>query len=208
MEFWEDAARLFQRYFLSEPPTFDEVARDVTGTKYEAVWERLLNVPIRTMAEEYFEDQRIGAAAVGSGDFGAISEPGSALAQTYFKMSFLTADEDLGIVRGGMGGITQAMAKSAREAGVEVRTNAPVDSIIVRNGRARGVRLETGEEIEADIVVSNADPKATFTKPGRRRRVAGRFCREGPGPVDPLGLDETARGPQAFAGLFEISSSR
>ena len=164
MEFWEDAARLFQRYFLSEPPTFDEIANDVAGTKYQAVWERLLNVPIRTMAEEYFEDQRIGAAAVGSGDYGAISEPGSALAQTYFKMSFLTADEDLGIVRGGMGGITRAMAKSAREAGVEVRTNAPVNSIIVRSGRAAGVLLETGEEIEADIVVSNADPKSTFTR--------------------------------------------
>ena len=162
MEFWKDAARLFQRYFLSEPPTFDEVARDVAGTRYEAVWERLLNVPVRSMAEEFFEDPRIAAAAIGSGDYGAISKPGSALAQTFFKMSFLTADEDLGIVRGGMGGITQAMAKTACEAGVEIRTNAPVNSIIVRNGRATGVRLETDEEIEADIVVSNADPKSTF----------------------------------------------
>ena len=40
----------------------------------------------------------------------------------------------------------------------------PLNSIIVRDGRAVGVRLETGEEIEAEIVVSNADPKTTFTK--------------------------------------------
>ena len=162
MEFWEDAARLFQRYFLSEPPTFDQVAQDVAGTRCEAVWERLLNVPIRAMAEEYFEDPRIAAAAIGSGDYGAISEPGSALAQTYFKMSFLTADEDLGIVRGGMGGVTQAMARSAQKAGVAIRTNAPVNSIIVSDGRATGVLLETGEEMRADIVISNADPKSTF----------------------------------------------
>ena len=164
IEFWEEAARLLQRYFLSEPPTFDEIRNDVAGTKYEAVWDRLLNVPVRTMAEDYFEDQRIVAAAIGSGDYGAISEPGSALAQAYFKMSLLTADEDLGIVRGGMGGVTQAMANAAQEAGVEIRTSAPVDSIIVRDGRAVGVRLETSEEIEAEIVVSNADPKTTFTK--------------------------------------------
>ena len=164
MEFWEDAARLFQRYFLSEPPTFEEVAREVAGTNYEAIWDRLLNVPVRTMAEEYFEDPRIAAAAIGSGDYGAISEPGSALAQAYFKMSFLTPDEDVGIVRGGMGGVTQAMANAAQEVGVEIHTNAPVSSIIVSDGRATGVRLETGDEIEADVVVSNADPKTTFTK--------------------------------------------
>ena len=105
IEFWEEAARLLQRYFLSEPPTFDEITNDVAGTKYEAIWERLLNIPVRTMAEDYFEDQRIVAAAIGSGDYGAISEPGSALAQAYFKMSLLTHDEDLGIVRGGMGGV-------------------------------------------------------------------------------------------------------
>ena len=91
MEFWEETARLLQRYFLSEPPTFDEITNDVAGTKYEAIWERLLNIPVRTMAEDYFEDQRIVAAAIGSGDYGAISEPGSALAQAYFKMSLLTA---------------------------------------------------------------------------------------------------------------------
>ena len=164
MEFWEDAARLFQRYFLSEPPAFEDIARDMAGTKYEAVWDRLLNVPVRVMAEEYFEDPRIAAVAIGSGDYGAISEPGSALTQTYFKMSLLTPDEDLGIVRGGMGGVTQAMAKAAQEAGAEIRTGANVSQIIVSDGRAAGVRLESGEEIEAAIVVSNADPKSTFTR--------------------------------------------
>ena len=63
-----------------------------------------------------------------------------------------------------MGGITEAMEKAAQEVGVEIRTNAPVNSIIVRDGRASGVRLETGEEVESDIVISNADPKSTFTK--------------------------------------------
>ena len=208
MEFWEDAARLFQRYFLVEPPTFDEVAIDVAGTKYEAVWERLLNVPVRAMAESCFEDPRIAAAAIGSGDYGAISEPGSALAQTYFKMSFLTADEDLGIVRGGMGGITQAMARSAREAGVTLRTEAPVDSVIVSDGRAAGVRLETGEEIGADFVVSNADPKSTFTRLVDERALPPGFPRKGAGNVHPLGIVEAARRSQAVARLFEISSSR
>ena len=94
-------------------------------------------------------------------------------------MSFLTADEDLGIVRGGMGGITQAMARSAQEAGVAIRTNAPVNSVIVNNGRATGIRLETGEEIDADIVVSNADPKSTFICLVDEDALSVRFCRKG-----------------------------
>ncbi len=89
-----------------------------------------MNVPVRVPAEEYFEDPRLAAAAVGSGDYGAISEPERARTQTYFKMSLLTPDDDLGIVRGGMGGVTQAMAKAAQEAGAEIRTGATVSQIM------------------------------------------------------------------------------
>ena len=58
---------------------------------------------------------------------------------------------------GGMGSITQAMASAARAFGAEVVTEAPVVSIDVRDGRARGVVLEDGRAITASVVVSNAD---------------------------------------------------
>jgi phytoene dehydrogenase-like protein len=67
-----------------------------------------------------------------------------------------------GFVRGGIGLVTEAMAAAAREAGAEVRTVAPVERVLVEDGRGIGVRLEDGEEIRAARVLSNADPKTTF----------------------------------------------
>ena len=62
-----------------------------------------------------------------------------------------------------MGAIVDAMERSAKSLGVEVRTEVPVSEVIVEDGGARGVRLADGEEIRSSIVVSNADPKRTFT---------------------------------------------
>jgi phytoene dehydrogenase-like protein len=63
---------------------------------------------------------------------------------------------------GGMGSITNAMAKSARAFGAEIRTSSPVQQIDSRDGRVRAVVLEDGTEIRARVVLSNADPKHTF----------------------------------------------
>jgi phytoene dehydrogenase-like protein len=68
----------------------------------------------------------------------------------------------VGHVMGGMGAITAAMAAACRAKGVELRTGAIVDRIVVRGGRAAAVRLADGTEIEGRIIVSNADPKRTF----------------------------------------------
>jgi phytoene dehydrogenase-like protein len=65
---------------------------------------------------------------------------------------------------GGMGAITQAMARSASERGVEIRTDTGVAEIVTRSGRAVGVVTTTGERIDARAVVSSAHPKLTFEK--------------------------------------------
>jgi phytoene dehydrogenase-like protein len=67
-----------------------------------------------------------------------------------------------GFVRGGIGSVTAAMAEAAREAGAEIRTSAEVERILVEGGRARGVALASGEQINSRTVLSNADPKRTF----------------------------------------------
>src|SRR5205823_427547 len=69
-----------------------------------------------------------------------------------------------GYVRGGMGGLTQAIAKAATEMGVEVRCNTEVSRILVKDGRAAGVAMSDGTEIPASIVASNADAHVTFEK--------------------------------------------
>ena len=63
---------------------------------------------------------------------------------------------------GGMGALTQAMARAAESAGVRIRTGARVQRILVQGDRVTGVRLDSGETIEAKSVISNADPRTTF----------------------------------------------
>jgi len=64
---------------------------------------------------------------------------------------------------GGMGAITQAMAREAETRGVEISTNSPVARVLVRDGRATGVALENGEEIEARVVIANVHPKLLYS---------------------------------------------
>ena len=65
-------------------------------------------------------------------------------------------------VEGGMGGISNAIASSARAAGVEIRTNCSVKQIDVQNSKVRGIVLDNGEEIQGKTVLSNATAYVTF----------------------------------------------
>ncbi len=67
-----------------------------------------------------------------------------------------------GIPKGGTGGVSYAIARAAQALGAEIRTEAPVAQIIVKDGRATGVALESGEEIEASVVLASTDAKVTF----------------------------------------------
>ncbi len=162
LAFWKRACGILHRYWLSEPPTLAEVAEAVRGTPDEAVFERMLTGGMKDIVEEYFESSLVRAAFIDAQDAGDVRAPGSVMAAAYVKGSVFTARENLGIPKGGMGGITQAMARAAKSRGVEIRTGVEVERIVVRNGRAAGVALKGGEQIEADVVLSNADPKRTF----------------------------------------------
>ncbi|MFN5275974.1 phytoene desaturase family protein [Bradyrhizobium sp.] len=76
---------------------------------------------------------------------------------------------------GGMGAITQAMARAARSHGVEIETDAPVREVIVENDRATGVILDSGETVRAKYVVSNVNPKLLYTRLVPEGALAGEF---------------------------------
>jgi phytoene dehydrogenase-like protein len=71
-----------------------------------------------------------------------------------------------GFARGGMGSVTRALRSAAEGAGARVRAEAPVERVLVHDGRARGIVLEGGEEVPARAVVSNADPLRTAALAG------------------------------------------
>jgi phytoene dehydrogenase-like protein len=69
-----------------------------------------------------------------------------------------------GFARGGTGAISTAIARAAQALGAEIRVEAEVSRVLVRDGRATGVALAGGNEVHADTVISSLDPKRTFLK--------------------------------------------
>ncbi|MDA9919678.1 NAD(P)/FAD-dependent oxidoreductase [Porticoccaceae bacterium] len=129
---------------------------------------RFFTMSAADFLDDYFEDDLIKAAMASPGVIGTalgVYSPGSA----YILLHHVMGDVDgnigaWGLARGGMGAISNAIAGAVREHGGEIRTNAGVDKILVKNNKALGVVLESGEEIYGGIVVSNMDAKRTFTQ--------------------------------------------
>jgi phytoene dehydrogenase-like protein len=115
---------------------------------------------------EWFESEELKVTLSTDGVIGAAAgpmSPGTAYVLLHHVMGETNGKRGVwGYVRGGMGTITRSLADSARAHGAVIRTEAEVEQIRVRNGRADGVVLKGGEEIDARIVVSNADPRRTF----------------------------------------------
>ena len=99
------------------------------------------------------------------GTYQGIQSPGTAYVLLHHYMGEIDgAFRAWGIPKDGTGGISNACGNAARAFGAEVRTEAPVARIDVRDGRAVGVTLESGEEIAADVVMSSVDSNLTFLK--------------------------------------------
>jgi phytoene dehydrogenase-like protein len=163
LELWERAAGLVHPFFLRQPPTMDEIREHASEIGELDLFERLQHASIAELAAEYFEDERVGAALVLICDIGDPYAPGSAWSEAWWHTNEPNGSVP-SVVEGGMGGITEAMARAATEQGVEIRTEAEVERILVDGSRVTGVRLSGGEELTAARVVSNADPKRTFLK--------------------------------------------
>lgn len=127
---------------------------------------KVMGSSVRSFLDEHFESDVIKATLATDGVIGfngGPSTPGSAYVLLHHCMGEVGGKRGLwGFVKGGMGGITQALGAFARAKGAVIQTDTAVAMIGVRSGRAVGVVLEDGEEVEAGIIVSNADPKRTF----------------------------------------------
>src|SRR5437868_3522007 len=97
------------------------------------------------------------------GNYASPYTPGSAYVLLHHCLGEVNGKKGVwGHAIGGMGAITQAMAKSAAAAGAEVHVNGPVREVIVEKGKAVGVVTETGEAIRARAVISNLNPKLLY----------------------------------------------
>lgn len=115
---------------------------------------------------QWFENEHVKAAFAFDGIVGfyaAPSTPGSAYVLLHHCFGEVNGKSGVwGHAIGGMGAITQAMARSARERGVDVRCKATVEEVVIERGHARGVRLATGEVLRARAVAAAVPPKLLF----------------------------------------------
>ena len=120
---------------------------------------------VADLVAEWFETELLRATVAARGIFGAFAGPWSA--GTCTSLLWQAAMDGHAIapasfIKGGMGALTQALAKAAQQADVEIRTGAEVERIDTTADKALKVLLKNGEEFVARAIVSNADPRTTF----------------------------------------------
>jgi len=134
--------------------------------KYNQV--QLMTMSAVDFLDQWFETDVLKATMSASGIIGTflgVRSPGTAYVLLHHYMGEIDgAFRSWGLSRGGTGAISNAIADAAREAGAEIRTETPIAKIILKNGQAKGVVLENGDEIYADIISSSVDPRLTFMK--------------------------------------------
>jgi phytoene dehydrogenase-like protein len=134
--------------------------------RQQAVFVQLMTMSAADFLDQWFETDPLKATMSASGIIGTyqgIRSPGTAYVLLHHYMGEIDgAFRAWGIPKGGTGGVSMSIARAAQALGAEIRTEAPVARVIVRNGRATGVALASGEEIEATHVLSSADAKVTF----------------------------------------------
>jgi phytoene dehydrogenase-like protein len=134
--------------------------------KYNQV--QLMTMSAVDFLDQWFETDVLKATMSASGIIGTflgVRSPGTAYVLLHHYMGEIDgAFRSWGLSRGGTGAISNSIADAAREAGAEIRTETPIAKIILKNGQAKGVALENGDEIYADIISSSVDPRLTFMK--------------------------------------------
>ncbi len=137
--------------------------RDGAGEAVE-----ILTGAARPILDRWFESEELKGTLATDAIIGAMASPSMpGTAYVLFHHVMGEAGGTRGVwayMRGGMGGITQALAGAARNLGAEIRCEAEVQRILVRDGRAQGVALANGDELHAPLVASNADANVTFLK--------------------------------------------
>src|SRR5205814_6329766 len=134
--------------------------------KYNQV--QLMTMSAIDFLDQWFETDVLKATMSASGIIGTflgVRSPGTAYVLLHHYIGDIAgAFRSWGLSRGGTGAISNAIADAARDAGAEIRTEAAIEKIILKNGQAKGVVLKNGDEIYAEVISSSVDPRLTFMK--------------------------------------------
>src|SRR5689334_689664 len=144
---------------------------------------RLMTMSIADLLDDWFESPQVkGALAVNGviGTWAGPREPGTAYVMAHHSIGDI-GDGHLGnwgFAEGGMGAVAEACQRAAESFGATIRTNAPVERLLISNGRVRGAALRNGEEITAPLVVTAVHPKIAFLDHVDRTELPADFVRD------------------------------
>jgi phytoene dehydrogenase-like protein len=144
---------------------------------------RLMTMSVADLLERFFSSDEIRAAMSINGLIGTWAgpfEPGTGYVMAHHSIGDV-GDGTLGswgVPEGGMGAVAEVLERSARAFGAEIRTNAKVKKILVRDGRAEGVVLERGEELRGPVVVTACHPQITFLRQLDRSELPSEFIHD------------------------------
>ncbi len=144
---------------------FGKHFRDLGAERFHALY-KLMTMSAADFLDEWFETDVLKATKSASGIIGTFlgpRSPGTAYVLLHHYMGEIDGVfRAWGFARGGTGAVSESIASAARAFGATIRTSAAVDRVLVRDGRAVGVVLESGEELRSKVVVSGLDPRRTF----------------------------------------------
>ncbi len=143
---------------------------------------QIFTAPAADILDRWFDSDAVKAryaSTITAGNAVSLHAPGSSINMLHLAVGSVDGvRRRWAYVKGGMGSITQAMAKALAEKGGTIRNRAAVRRITVENGRATGVELESGERIAAKLVLANTDPNRTFLKLVGSENLAPDFARD------------------------------
>ncbi len=162
----ERVATVLDAVMMQEPPTESELRALFANAGIAHLFDDFMVGSVRNLLDKRFQNERLKAILSTDGligTYGGVSSQGTAYVLVHHYMGkVLGSRGSWGYVRGGMGNITQGLAQFMREQGGEIRLSASVKRLLLEEGRCVGVELESGEQILAPAVLSNADPYRTF----------------------------------------------
>jgi phytoene dehydrogenase-like protein len=192
----EGLSRVLAPLLLTVPPTVGSHAPSDVAALARLVWRhrgvdartvadvtRLMTMSIADLLDDWFESPQVkGALAVNGviGTWAGPYEPGTAYVMAHHSIGDV-GDGQLGswgYPEGGMGAVAVAIRRSAEAFGAEVRTEAPVQTLLVRDGRVEGAVLAGGEELRAPVVVTSLHPQTAFLRHVGAHHLPDDFVRD------------------------------
>ncbi len=153
----------------------------MSRSDFHTLW-RLITMSAADFLDDWFETAPLKAIKSTSGIIGTflgVRSPGTGYNMLHHYLGEIDGVRRAwGFAKGGTGALSQAIARAAKEAGVTIMENAPVQQIVITNGTAVGVALENGDQYFADRIISNADAKRTFLKMVDEAELPTEFLKE------------------------------